>query len=75
MKLNQGDVLVCGPEGGCGLKVVVIEVCDEMECDLVCCGRSMVSFQKKGEPETWKQFVKEQDPEAWKKHAAKPKKA
>lgn len=75
MKLNQGDVLVCGPEAGCGIKVVVIEVCDEAECDIVCCGKNMVPLQKKSEPESWKQFSKEQEPDVWKKHAAKPKKA
>ena len=69
MKLNKGDILQCGPEDGCGLKVVVIEVCDEEECDLKCCGKDMNVIKQAGS-EIWKQFVKEADEdEAWKKYA------
>lgn len=68
MKLKQGDVLVCGPEAGCGIKVVVIEACEEMDCDLTCCGREMALFKKAGGPETWKQGA-DADPDVWKKFA------
>ncbi len=69
MKIKQGDVLVCGPEAGCGIKVVVIEACDEAECDLKCCGKNMVLAQKQEDPEAWKQYCKETGSEDWQKHA------
>ena len=56
MKLKKGNVLACVPENGCGLKVVVIEACEELDCDLKCCGQDMVLVEKPGE-EVWKQFA------------------
>jgi len=69
MKLKQGDILVCGPEQGCGIKLVVIEACDEMDCDMKCCGKDMAVLQKKGGTGCCKQD--ESDPEIWKKYAQK----
>ena len=69
MKLKKGDVLVCGPEAGCGIKVVVIEACEEMDCDLTCCGKDMAPAQKQVNPDVWKQFCKEAEAEEWKKHS------
>jgi hypothetical protein len=74
MKIKKGDVLVCGPEAGCGIKVVVIEACEELECDLKCCGKDMVSAQKKVDTGAWKQYCKETGSEEWTKHAEKKKK-
>lgn len=73
MKIKQGDVLVCGPEAGCGIKVVVIDACDESECDLRCCGKSMALAEKQANPDAWKQYCKKTGAEDWQKHA-KPKK-
>jgi hypothetical protein len=68
MKMKRGDIVSCELEGGCGLKVVVIEACGEVECDLKCCGKDMTIVKSAG-PDAWKQFAKEADPEAWKKYA------
>ncbi|MCX6357402.1 MAG: hypothetical protein NT045_05940 [Candidatus Aureabacteria bacterium] len=73
MKLKQGEVLVCGPENGCGIKVVVIEVCQEAECDIKCCGKDMVPLNKKVNPDVWKQGAQETDPGVWKKYAKSAK--
>jgi len=72
MKIKQGDVLVCGPEAGCGIKVVVIAVCEELDCDLKCCGKNMVLAQKQENPDAWKEYCKET--EKWQKHATPKKK-
>jgi hypothetical protein len=74
MNIKQGDVLVCGPEAGCGMKVVVIEACDETECDLKCCGKNMVLAEKQPNPDVWKQYCKEPGSEDWQKHAKEKKK-
>jgi len=74
MKIKKGDVLVCGPEAGCGLKVVVIGACDESECDLKCCGKNMVLAEKEANPDVWKQYCKETGSEDWQKHADTEKK-
>ncbi|MCX6340369.1 MAG: hypothetical protein NTX71_10725 [Candidatus Aureabacteria bacterium] len=74
MKIKQGDVLVCGPEAGCGIKVVVIEACEELDCDLKCCGKNMVLAQKQENPDVWKQYRKEIETEGWQKHATPKKK-
>jgi hypothetical protein len=74
MKIKQGDVLVCVPEAGCGIKVVVIEACDELDCDLKCCGKNMVLAQKQENPDVWKQYRKETETEGWQKHATPKKK-
>jgi len=73
MKIKQGDVLVCGPGAGCGIKVVVIEACEELDCDLKCCGKNMALAQKQENPDVWKQYCKETEAEGRQKHA-KPKK-
>ncbi len=73
MKLKRGDILGCEPEAGCGLKVIVIEACEEVDCDLKCCGKDMTLVKKEGE-EIWKKYVKEADPEIWKKYAKGEKK-
>jgi len=69
MKLKQGDVLVCGPEKGCGIKLVVIEACAELDCDLSCCGQEMSLLKKKGGPEPWSEGSAETAPDIWKKYA------
>jgi len=68
MKLKRGNILGCGPDNGCGLKVVVIEACDELDCDLKCCGQDMHLVEEPCE-EVWKQFAKETAPEVWKQFA------
>ena len=68
MNLKKGDILQCELEGGCGLKVVIIEACGEVECDLKCCGKDMTVVRSAGS-EIQKQFAKEADPDAWKKYA------
>lgn len=68
MRLKPGDVLVCGPETGCGIKVVVIEGCEELDCDLKCCGQDMKLAQKKADAGVWKQYAKESDSEEWRKY-------
>jgi len=40
-KLKVGDVLGCTLEGGCEIKIKVLEVCEEVDCDLLCCGKEM----------------------------------
>ncbi|MDD5556790.1 MAG: hypothetical protein PHN82_06010 [bacterium] len=69
MKLKPGDVLVCEPEAGCGIKVVVIEACEELDCDLKCCGKDMVPAEKQADPDVWKQYCKDSGGEDWKKFA------
>lgn len=73
MKLKQGDVLVCGPESGCGIKLVVIEACEELDCDMTCCGKEMSLLNKKDGPEPWGEESSGSDPDVWKKYA-QPKK-
>ena len=73
MKLHKGDILYCEPEKGCGLKVVVIEACEEVDCDLACCGKEMTVVKQAGS-EIWKQFAEgtaeaPKGEEVWKKYA------
>jgi len=73
MKLKPGDVLVCGPKAGCGIKVVVIEACEELDCDLKCCGKDMVLSGKKADADVWKQYAKETGSAEWRKYAEEKK--
>lgn len=68
MKLKKGDIIACELEGGCGLKVVVIEASEEADYDVKCCGKDMTPVQIGGE-EVWKQYAGESDPDVWKKFA------
>jgi hypothetical protein len=73
MKIKKGDVLVCGPEAGCGLKVVVIDAREESESDLKCCGKNMVLAEKQANPDVWKQYCKETCADECQGHAKEKK--
>ncbi len=49
--LKNGDVLECSFEGGCAIKIKVVDVCGEVDCDMKCCGEQMTLATDKEEKE------------------------